>query len=105
MKIQEQLGSEYLSCSVNGSRVDLDHLRRRVWNPTLKQAKLPYREMKQTRHTFATIGLSCGESPLWIAKVMGHRNTDMIVHVYSKYIEDARGVQDRGVLNGTFQGV
>jgi integrase len=43
--------------------------------------------MKQTRHSFATVALSCGESPLWIAKVMGHRNTEMVIKVYSKYIE------------------
>jgi hypothetical protein len=38
--------------------------------------------------------LSCGENPLWIAKVMGHRNTEMIIKVYSKYIENAAGTED-----------
>ena len=45
--------------------------------------------MKQTRHSFATVAMSCGENPLWIAKVMGHKNTEMIIKVYSKYIENA----------------
>ena len=60
--------------------------------------------MKQTRHSFATVALSCGENPLWIAKVMGHRNTEMIIKVYSKYIENAVGSNDGSVLNDALQG-
>ena len=60
--------------------------------------------MKQTRHSFATVALSCGENPLWIAKVMGHRNTDMIIKVYSRYIEDGSGSPDGIRLDKAFQG-
>jgi integrase len=60
----------------------------------LKKTGLKYREMKQTRHSFATNALSCGENPLWIAKVMGHRDTDMIIKVYGKFIENASGLND-----------
>ena len=59
--------------------------------------------MKQTRHTFATIALSCGENPLWIAKVMGHRDTNMIIRTYSKYIEDAFGSKDGTMINSVYQ--
>jgi integrase len=38
--------------------------------------------------------LSCGENPLWIAKVMGHRDTNMIIKVYSKYVENVSGSKD-----------
>jgi len=31
------------------------------------------------------MALSFGESPLWISKFMGHRDTTMIIKVYSKY--------------------
>jgi integrase len=60
--------------------------------------------MKQTRHSFATVALSCGESPLWIAKVMGHRNTEMVIKVYSKYIENAGRSTDGALLNEILQG-
>jgi hypothetical protein len=50
--------------------------------------------MKQTRHSFATNSLSCLESQLWIAEVMGHRDTNMIDKVYGKYIKDATGSSD-----------
>jgi integrase len=64
-----------------------------------------YREMKQTRHSFATNALNCGENPLWIAKVMGHRDTDMIIKVYGKYIEDAGGRSDGSKLDGQYNGL
>jgi hypothetical protein len=41
---------------------------------------------------------------LWIAKVMGHRDTDMIIKVYSKYIENAGGFADGTNLNAIYQG-
>jgi integrase len=50
--------------------------------------------MKQTRHSFATYHLSRGKNPLKIAKVMGHRNAEMVIKVYSKYIESAVGLGD-----------
>ncbi len=70
----------------------------------MKKAGLKYREIKQTRHSFATNALSCGESPLWIAKVMGHRDTDMIIRVYGKYIENASGFKDGTNLDAIYQG-
>lgn len=70
----------------------------------MKKAGIEYREMKQTRHSFATNALSCGENPLWIAKVMGHRDTDMIIRVYGKYIEDAGRAKDGNKLDAMYQG-
>jgi len=59
--------------------------------------------MKQTRHTFATIVLGCGENPLWIAKVMGHRDSNMIIMVYSKYVENV-GSEDGLNLDAIYHG-
>jgi integrase len=81
--IQENLKSKYLFCSETGCQVHAPNVYRRVWEPALKAAKLEVREMMQTRHTFATVALSCGENPTWIARVMGHRNTDMLIRVYA----------------------
>lgn len=103
-EIYEQFSGDYFFCSPTGSRVDPSHLRRDVWTPALVDAGLRIREMKQTRHSFATVALSCGENPLWIARVMGHRNTEMIIKVYSKYIENAGRSMDGAVLNQALQG-
>jgi integrase len=85
--------------------VNPPNLRRDVWWPALEKAGLKVREMKQTRHSFATIALSCGENPLWIARVMGHRNTDMIIKVYSRYVENAVGSKDGAAFDGLYQGI
>jgi integrase len=79
-------------------------LRRRVWIPTLAKAGVPYREMKQTRHSFATNALSCLENPLWIARVMGHRDTNMIIKVYGRYIKDAMGSTDGWKFDNLYRG-
>lgn len=101
--IYERFRGEYFFCTTTGARIDLDHLRNRVWGRGLRQAGLQHREMKQTRHTFATIALGCGESPLWIARTMGHRNTEMIIRVYGKYMERFRGLEDGSLLNGVLR--
>ena len=88
-KIHDKIRGKFFFSSPTGGMVDTSNLRHRVWKPALKKAGLDYREMKQTRHSFATNALSCGENPLWIARVMGHRDTDMVIRVYSKFIENA----------------
>ena len=95
-KIHKQFDCEYFFCTPNGCQLHLSNLRKKVWVPALKKAGLVVRAMKQTRHTFATLALSYGESPLWIAKIMGHRDTEMIIKVYSRYVENARGTEDGG---------
>ena len=104
-KIYDKYGSEYFFCTKRGHRVDSSNLRERVWLPALKEAGLKNREMKQTRHSFATLALSCGEDPLWIAKFMGHRNTDMIIRVYAKYIEGINALKEGTLLDKAFQGI
>lgn len=101
--IYEKFKGEYFFCGHDGNNILPASLRKMVWLPALKKAGLPFREMKQTRHSFATIALSCGESPLWIAKTMGHSDTDMIIRVYGKYIENALGSKDGKKLNAAYQ--
>jgi len=101
--IYEKFNGEYFFCDQNGKSISPAILRKMVWMPALKKANIPSREMKQTRHSFATIAMSCGESPLWIANTMGHRNTDMIIKVYGKHVENALGSKDGTMLNAAYQ--
>jgi integrase len=78
----------------DGSPVDPNKLRADVWFPALQQAQVAVREMKQTRHSFATNALAYGENPGWIAAVLGHANVDMVIRVYMKYVEDIKGTPD-----------
>ncbi|HQT98602.1 MAG TPA: hypothetical protein PK416_12145, partial [Thermodesulfobacteriota bacterium] len=42
----------------------------------------------QTRHTFASLMLSHGEDPLWVARMLGHTTLDMIFRHYGKFIRN-----------------
>mgnify|MGYP005848259675 FL=1 len=101
--IYERFQCEYFFCTTAGKPIHQGNLRKQVWAPALKKAGLVYREMKQTRHSFATLALSAGANPLWIAKVLGHRHTEMIFKVYGKYIDKVKSQEDSGFLNDIFQ--
>lgn len=58
------------------------------WMRILKRAGVRYRNPYQTRHTYASMLLSRGENPLWVAKQMGHVDTEMITRNYGKWIPD-----------------
>jgi integrase len=100
--IHDQFGCEYFFCTPKGYAIHLTNLRKNVWIPALKNASLPLREMKQTRHTFATMALSYGENPLWIARVMGHRDIEMIIKVYTRYVANSKGTEDGSLLNAAY---
>ena len=71
-----------------GRPLDVNNLRHRVWYPTLAQASLRRRTMYKTRHTFASLMLSNGEDPNWVARMLGHARLDMIFGHYGKLIRN-----------------
>ncbi|MDO5651281.1 MAG: DUF3596 domain-containing protein [Moraxella sp.] len=81
--------SDFVFCLQNGGPLDYRNINRRVWHPTLKLLGLKPRNAYQTRHTCATLWLSAGEAPEWIARQMGHINTMMLFKVYSRYVPNA----------------
>jgi integrase len=62
-------------------------IRKQAWLPALKKAGLRYRNPYQTRHTFASMTLTAGESPIWLSQQMGHSDTSMIFRNYGRWIE------------------
>ena len=104
-RVYDQFKGESFFYNTTGGLVNPSNLRRDVWWPALKEAGLKVREMKQTRHSFATVALSCGENPLWTAKVMGYRNSDLIIKVYGRYVENAVGSKDGASFDGLYQGI
>ncbi|ACO73901.1 Phage integrase [Laribacter hongkongensis HLHK9] len=61
-------------------------IRKTLWTPALRRAGVRYRRPYQTRHTFASMMLSAGESPVWVANQMGHASWTMIARVYGRWI-------------------
>lgn len=103
-QVYDSYKGEYFFCNTKGGRIDPGNLTKNVWLPALKQSGLKVREMKQTRHSFATVALNVGESHLWIAKVLGHRNTEMVIKVYAKYVENISGSNDGSKLDELYSG-
>lgn len=64
-------------------------IRKTAWTPALRRAKVRYRRPYQTRHTYASMMLSAGENPVWVAHQMGHKDWTMIARVYGRWIPEA----------------
>lgn len=61
-------------------------IRKTMWTPALKKAGVRYRRPYQTRHTYASMMLSAGEHPMWVAQQMGHSDWTMIARVYGRWM-------------------
>jgi integrase len=85
----------YVFRNRHGNPLGVDNLRNKVWYPALKKAGLRMRTMYQTRHTFASLMLSHGEDPLWIARMLGHTTLQMVFQHYGKFIRN-RARKDGG---------
>lgn len=60
---------------------------RQHWIAALKAAGVRYRKPYQTRHTYASVMVSAGEIPEWVADQMGHQDTRMVSEVYAKWVQ------------------
>jgi integrase len=78
--------SVYVFATGSGDHFDHNNVTKRVWYPLLRLLNLKKRQPKQTRHTAATLWLAAGENPEWIARQMGHANTQMLFTVYSRFV-------------------
>jgi integrase len=63
-----------------------DGLRKYIWKPALNKANVKYRYPYQCRHTFASMMLSNGKNPLWVATQLGHVGLIMLNKVYGRWI-------------------
>lgn len=61
-------------------------IRKTMWAHAVKKSGVRYRRPYQTRHTYASMMLSAGEHPMWVAGQMGHSDWTMIARVYGRWI-------------------
>jgi integrase len=64
-------------------------IRKTMWVSAMKKAGVRYRRPYQTRHTYASMMLSAGEHPMWVAQQMGHTDWTMIARVYGRWMPSA----------------
>jgi len=76
----------YVFSNRQGGFLDNRNVCNRVWYPMLDYLGLKRRRLYETRHTAATIWMAAGENPEWIARQLGHVNTEMLFKVYSRYV-------------------
>jgi len=65
-------------------------LRRTAWIPLLKRAGVRYRNPYQTRHTYGSMMISQGENIMWLSRQMGHRDAEMTLRKYARWIPDSQ---------------
>lgn len=72
------------------------------WGRILRRAGVRYRNPYQTRHTFASTLLACGVPSLYVAKQMGHRDTEMVNRHYGRWIEQGCDPEARAKIVAFF---
>jgi integrase len=65
-------------------------IRKTLWQPAIRLSGVRYRRPYQTRHTYASMMLSAGEHPMWVASQMGHADWTMISRIYGRWMPDAQ---------------
>lgn len=79
--------NSYVYLNINGNHFfDSKNIRDGLWKKVLKKAKVIYRIIYQTRHTFCSINLQNGEDLIWVSRILGHKNPRITLEKYSKYI-------------------
>ncbi|OIQ79866.1 tyrosine recombinase XerC [mine drainage metagenome] len=78
--------SEFVFCNLDAQPLDVNNMTKRVWYPLLRHLGIEPRNPYQSRHTAATLWLASGEAPEWIARQLGHSNTEMLFRVYSRFV-------------------
>jgi integrase len=70
----------------NGEPLTQSYVTQSIWYPLLKRLNLSKRRPYETRHTAATLWLAAGENPEWIARQLGHSNTQILFDTYSRFV-------------------
>lgn len=81
-----KLRSEYVFPNREWKALNVNWVTKVLWPRIVKRAEVPYRPLMQTRHTYATLMLQKGAPIDWLQKQMGHRNLQMLIRHYWRWI-------------------
>ena len=76
----------WIFCNETGGLLDPDNLRKRVFYGLLKRAGMRHLRFHDLRHTFASLLLQQGESPVYVKEQMGHSSIQVTVDLYGHLI-------------------
>lgn len=63
-----------------------------IWKRAHKGTGIEPRKPYELRHSFASQLLSQGENPAYIAKLLGHKSTEMVTRVYGKWVSEGEAL-------------
>lgn len=69
------------------------------WSKVLKELNIPYRNLYQMRHTFASLMIASGEDILWVSNMLGHKNSNITLSTYAKYMKNDQKVRGKFLLD------
>jgi len=76
----------WVFCNEAGNHLDPDNVRKRVFYAILKKAGIRHLRFHDLRHTFASLLLQQGESPVYVKEQMGHSSIQVTVDLYGHLI-------------------
>jgi integrase len=94
---------EWLFCTPEGTPLDGDNFRQRVFAKLVKKAGIRHTRVHDLRHTFASLLIQNGESLAYVRDQLGHSSIQLTVNVYGHLVPGAnRDAVDR--LDATVTG-
>ena len=60
-----------------------------IWKNACRRAGVRHRPPYQLRHTFASLMLSAGEAPAYVARLLGHTTVETLYRYYARWIPNA----------------
>jgi integrase len=75
--------------STAGTPLNKANVRKRVWMPLLKRAKVRYRDMYSLRWTFVSLARASGEAAFNVSRVIGHSRSTIVDTIYAHTVDSA----------------
>lgn len=72
---------------------------RKLWFALLEKCGLKRRVFYNTRHSFASVMLQQGEEPMWVMSMLGHKNLNITLEFYAKYLPNKKIARARFLEN------
>jgi integrase len=93
-----QLRSNFVFPNAKGGPMDAHNFVNRRWKQILKSAGVEYRTLYQCRHTFARLLLDRGLEVQYIADQLGHRDLQMLIRHYGRWMPGRSTRPDRTAI-------
>jgi integrase len=82
-------GTNLVFPSEAGTPLNKANVRKRVWIPLLKRAKVPYRDIYSLRWTFVSLARASGEAAFNVSRVIGHSRSTIVDTIYAHTVDSA----------------